>query len=322
MMMPMNKYFYGGLFLGAAIFMAPAAMACSSCGCPFTSDWDSQGLTASPGLRFDLRYDFLNQTELRSGGHSVDPSSLAVPSHNEIERKTRNNYVALTADYSPDADWGFSVQLPYIDRYHETFAPGDIALSTSQSKDLGDIRFVARYQGFPGKEIFGVQLGVKLPTGRFHDRFSGGPQAGGLLDRGLQPGTGTTDALLGLYHFGTLAGNWDYFMQGMAQIPLGARDHYKPATSFTFNTGIHYLGFNRITPQLQINAKTGGRDSGDQADSDNSGGTLVYVSPGASVGVTSRFRIYGYVQLPVYQYVNGYQLTPKWIFSSGFHYAL
>lgn len=317
-----RKFFSGGLILGAGLLTFGAAQACSSCGCTLTSDWESQGLTSSPGLRFDLRYDYLNQTDLRSGGHRVDRATISLPDAREIEQKTRNNYVTLMADYSPNPEWGFSLHLPYIDRYHETFAPGDVEISTSDSKGIGDIRLVARYQGFPLSEIIGVQLGLKLPTGRFHDRFSGGPQAGEPLDRGLQPGTGTTDALVGLYHFGTLSRDWDYFMQGMAQIPLAAREDYKPGLSFNFNTGIHYLGFERVIPQVQINGKTGRRDQGSQADTENSAGTLVYISPGAEVSLTPQMKIFGFVQLPVYQYVNGYQLTPKWTLSAGLHYAL
>jgi hypothetical protein len=108
----------------------------------------------------------------------------------------------------------------------------------------------------------------------------------------------------------------------MAQIPLHSREDYKPGVSFNLNGGVHYLGFARLTPQLQINVKTGARDSGANADRDNSAGTLVYLSPGATFSVTDRFKIYGFVQLPVYQYVYGYQLAPKWTFSTGFHYAI
>jgi hypothetical protein len=321
-MISKNKYFLGGIFLGIGVLMASAVLACSSCGCPLTSDWESQGLTATPGLSFDLRYDYLNQTDLRSGGHGIDRASISLPPDSEVEGKTRNHYATLMADYSPNQAWGFSVHLPYIDRYHETFAPGDDVISTSKSRDVGDMRVVVRYQGFPLRQIVGVQFGLKLPTGRFHDSFRGGPQAGAPLDRGLEPGTGTTDALIGLYHFGSLSQNWDYFIQGMGQIPLRGRDNYKPGASFSFNTGVHYLGFERVTPQLQVNVKTGSRDTGDQADGDNSGGTLVYFSPGATISLTSKLKIYGFIQLPVYQYVNGSQLTPKWIFSTGIHYAL
>jgi hypothetical protein len=126
--------------LAVALLIPGMASACSSCGCTLTSDWESQGLTATPGLRFDLRYDYLNQNQLRASGHAVDRSTLSYPADREIEEKTRNHYVTLGVDYSPNADWGLSLSLPYIDRYHETIAPGDTRISASQSKAVGDIR--------------------------------------------------------------------------------------------------------------------------------------------------------------------------------------
>jgi hypothetical protein len=306
----------------SGLMFSGEALACSSCGCAFTSDWESQGLTATPGLRFDLRYDYLNQADLRSGQHSVDRAIISFPTEREIEEKTRNHYVTLGVDYSPNSDWGLSLSLPYIDRAHETIAPGDTTLSASTSKAVGDARIIVRYQGLPTTRVIGLQLGLKLPTGQFHDSFKSGPAVGEPLDRGLQPGTGTTDALIGLYHFGSLSGNWDYFIQGLVQIPLHSRENYRPGVSVNLNTGIHYLGFERIIPQLQINAKTGAKDSGDAADRDNSAGTLFYISPGATLNLTPKMKIFGFVQLPFYQYVNGYQLTPKWTLSTGIHYAL
>lgn len=311
------------LIVGLMLVLTPiSALACSSCGCTFTSDWDAQGLTSEPGLRFDLRYDYLNQKQLRSGGDIVDRSAISLPTDREIEQKTRNNYVTLGVDYNPNQEWGINAQLPYIDRYHTTIAAGDTEVSSSHGKNIGDFRILARYQGFPTQNIFGLQFGLKLPTGGFHDTFHTGPQAGSALDRGLQMGTGTTDALAGLYYFGQLEGNWDFFIQGLAQIPLYSREEYKPGVSFNFNTGVHYVGFNGVVPHLQINMKTGGKDSGAQADRDNSGGTLVYVSPGATVTLATNLQAYGFVQLPLYQYVNGYQLTPSVTASIGLRYSL
>ena len=48
------------------------ALACASCACSLSSDWESQGLTSGPGWRLDLRHDYINQSELRSGSGKVD----------------------------------------------------------------------------------------------------------------------------------------------------------------------------------------------------------------------------------------------------------
>jgi hypothetical protein len=41
------------------------------------------------------------------------------------------------------------------------------------------------------------------------------------------------------------------------------------------------------------------------------GGRYLYLSPGLRVAMSHRTSIYGFVQLPLYQHVNGIQLTSK-----------
>ena len=308
------------LLASGLILAASNSLACSSCGCTLSSDWDSQGYAATPGLRFDLRYDYLDQAQLRSGAGKVARSSLELPNEREVEQDTRNQYTTLGFDYSASQDWGVNLQLPYIERSHSSIAPGDTTPSSSKTGNLGDVRILARYQGWSDK--LGLQFGLKLPTGSFHDSFSAGPQRGMPLDRGLQAGSGTTDLLLGLYHFDALSQNWDYFAQGLLQQPLAARDGYQPGTSLNLNAGLRYLASESVIPQLQLNAKTSSRDRGANADSDNSGGSVLYLSPGVTISVNRKIKLFGFLQAPLYQNVNGLQLAPRYTFSMGVRYAL
>lgn len=307
---------------GAIAVMAPASFACSSCGCTLSSDWDSQGYSATPGLRLDLRYDYLDQSQLRSGSGKVDRGGIALPAGREIEQASTNQYTTLGLDYGAGKNWGINVQLPYIYRTHTTIAEGDTDVSSSKTSNIGDVRILGRYQGLSEDQNIGVQFGLKLPTGSFHDNFRSGPQAGTPLDRGLQAGTGTTDLLLGLYHFGTLSQNWDYFAQGMLQLPLAEREGYQTGASLNVNAGVRYMASETVIPQIQVNGKTGRRDGGVNADTENSGGTVLYLSPGVTIGISERLKAYGYLQVPVYQHVNGYQLAPRATFSLGVRYAM
>ncbi len=294
-----------------------SALACSSCGCSLTSDWVNAGLTAQPGLKLDLRYDYVPQTDLRSGGNRLDHTAITFPNDQEIQRKTYNHYITLGADYSPNQTWGFNIQVQFSHHPHTTIAPGDSDISASRSGGLGDIRAIGRFQGFGGSGITGISFGVKLPTGSFRDVFKSGPQAGGALDRGLQAGSGTVDVLLGAYHFGQLAGHYDYFIQGQGQIPLNSRRQYRAGVAGTASIGMNYTGWGAIKPQLQINTHIAAKDSGLESDRDNSGGTQIYLSPGASLRLSDQLTLFSFVQLPLYQYVAGYQLTPKWTLSVG-----
>jgi hypothetical protein len=304
----------------ATCFVTPQAFACSACGCTLNSDWASQGLAASGGWRFDARFDFFDQDQLRSGTDSVSRSDFSYPDDREIQRYTYNRNYSFALDYSPNKDWGINLALPWFDRAHATIAAGDTEISTSHDQGIGDLRIVGRYQGFSPQRSTGIEFGLKLPTGNFSDRFASGPQIGATVDRGVQLGTGTTDALLGVYNFGGLAPDWGYFAQALLQLPLASRDNFKPGAGINANLGLRYTASERFTLQLQINARIEKREQGANADIENSGATLVYLSPGLTWKISHRFSAFGFVQLPLYQRVNGLQIEATELASVGLHY--
>jgi len=315
----MNKRFLEMVLLLGAL-VASNSFACSSCGCTLNSDWSSQGYVAGKGVSIDLRYDYFDQTELRTGAHSVDRSAIGFPTDREIQQTTTNKNTTLGVDYGISRYWGVGVQLPYFDRLHTTITEGDTDISTSHTRSVGDVRVMARYQGFSEDVSYGVQFGLKLPTGRIDALFSDGPQVGESLDRGLQPGTGTTDLLIGAYNVGSLAPAFSYFAQVLLQQALTSRDGFKPGIGLNANIGARYTGFGKIVPQLQLNLRVEDRESGSNADIPNSGATLAFISPGVSFKVASRADIFAYAQLPLYQRVNGLQLEARYFFSAGFHF--
>ncbi|HEX4779571.1 MAG TPA: hypothetical protein VH301_02385 [Usitatibacter sp.] len=305
--------------IGAA---APAALACSSCGCTLSSDWLVQGGQYS-GFHADFRFDYFTQDDLRSGTGRVDRGSIDLPADQEVQQETINRNYNLFLDYAaPGSDWGFSAQIPWFDRYHTTIAEGDTEISTSHTKSIGDVRMLARYRGLSDDKSIGVQFGLKLPTGSIHNNFISGPQEGEPLDRGLQPGTGTTDLLVGAYTFGAVSRDWDWFGEAVLQQPLDSREDFKPGTGLNLTVGARYMSFENVRPQLQVNVRTEGRESGANADVANSGATLVYLSPGVNVNLGKSASLYGYVQVPIYQHVNGLQIEPRWSASIGVHFAL
>jgi hypothetical protein len=306
--------------LFASVLAAPSAHACSACGCTLNSDWASQGLAASGGWRMDLRYDFFEQDQLRSGTDSVSRSDITYPSETEVQRFTINRNYSAVLDYSPNRDWGISVTLPWYDRGHATIAEGDTEISTSHDQGVGDVRVVGRYQGFNPQRSTGIMFGLKLPTGNFSDTFESGPQQGNIVDRGLQLGSGTTDALLGVYNFGTLAPDWSYFAQALFTLPLDSREDFKPGVGFNANLGVRYSASETLVPQLQINARVEKREQGLNADVENSGATLLFLSPGVTWNFSRHFSAYGFLQVPLYQRVNGLQIEATQFVSLGLHY--
>jgi hypothetical protein len=295
--------------------------ACSSCGCILSTDWAAQGYTSGSGFRLDLRFDYFDQTELWSGSGRVDRDELPLPSEQEIQKRTLNRNYTATFDYSPSPEWGISVTAPFFDRYHTTYPEGETELATSDFNRVGDVRITARYQGFSADRTTGVLLGVKLPTGATDETFVSGPAAGEPLDRGLQPGTGTTDLLVGAYHYGALGDRFNYFAQLLFQVPVGSYSDFRPGNGLNASVGLRYLANRTFEPMLQLSVRAERRESGNEADVANSGAVLAYLGPGVTVSLASRLQAYAFLQVPVYQNVNGLQLEPRYAASVGLSYA-
>ncbi len=106
------------------------------------------------------------------------------------------------------------------------------------------------------------------------------------------------------------------------QRALYFRQEYRPGDSVGLNLGMRYAGISYFSPLVQFNFKYANRDSGDEADRYSTGGTLLYISPGVSVPIVSRhLALYGFVQVPIYQDLNGVQLAPRFTTTVGMRYS-
>lgn len=324
--------------------LAGSAWACASCPCSFNSEWAAEGLTSEPGLRFDVRYDYISQSQLRSGGDSVAHGDFEFPTDREVPQRTITRATLVGLDYAPVRDWGFRAVMPIIDRTHTTIMSGEEESIGSSTLGLGDVQLIARYQGFTPEANLGIQFGLKLPSGAFTDTFDTHTAAeeevhsadeAGLrhahgehevteperLDRGLQNGTGTTDLILGVYKFGTLAERADYFLQILANQPAIQRSAFRSGTALTSSAGVGYKITDWMRPQVQLSYRVETREEGDLADRANSGGEFLKITPGVSFFATKDLTMYALVELPLTQRVNGLQLHPHSIMSAGLRYS-
>lgn len=289
----------------------------ASCGaafCMVNTNWELQGIAVQPGLKLDLRYEHVRQNQPRSGSRDVAVGAIR-RHHDEVSTTNRN--VLATLDYTHDQAWGVSASVPYVDRSHfhiHNHRGAQVPEHWDFSR-VGDVRVLGRYQlrsedaQAATLSFYGINLGLKLPTGDRDLRNAAGARA----ERTLQPGTGTTDLVLGGYYTRVLgASDASWFVQGLWQTPLGSREDYRPGRRATLDIGYRYEASERIGLMLQLNTLWRGRDRGAQAEPADTGGSFVYVSPGVSYALTKGVQVYAFVQKPVYQYVNGVQLTARW----------
>lgn len=310
------------LYLLGALVAAPltAAASCGSAFCTINTSWDAHGAWLEPGARFDLRYETIRQDQPRTGTRNVAVGEIP-RDHDEVLTVNRN--LLGTLDYTFNQDWGMNVLVPMVERQHEHLqndAGGPVPESW-QFTELGDVRVMARrrlatteHAQATSVATTGVNFGLKLPTGRTDVRNADGE----LAERTLQPGSGTLDAVLGAYyseHLPLRSVSW--FVQGLAQLPLDSHDDYQPGNRLGIDVGMRYDAGDRLGLLVQLNALLKAHDRGAQAEPEDTGGKFLFLSPGVSYAFTGQFQAYAFVQLPVYQNVNGVQLVPRYAFAMG-----
>lgn len=296
-----------------ALLAGAASSAHASCGaafCTLNTAWEAQGVPSDPGLRLDLRSEYIDQDQPRAGRRDVAVGEI--PKHHD-EQRTLNRNIVTTFDYTANADWGVSLQLPYVQRDHthiHNHGGGKIPESW-QFQELGDARVLGRYRLAAGDVTHGIIGGLKLPTGKTDVKNEDGEEA----ERSLQPGTGTTDLIVGYYanSMRLLAGTpTRFFLQGQVQAPTSEYKNFRPGVHYTADVGLAYPFAADWNALLQVNGLVKGRDRGTEGEPADSGGSFIWLSPGVGYAAKQSLQLYGFVQLPMYQRVNGVQLTADW----------
>jgi hypothetical protein len=317
----MNRVYSLAAF-SAVIASISAGVAHASCGsafCTLMTDRYAQG-TGVPqiGWSVDLHLESVVQDQLRKGTSRINPSD--VTNEDAIERKTDNlNFIGYLS-YGFNADWSLALRIPVTSRDHTHDALDE---DTGEFTDherwnftrLSDIQVLIRRQFLAegAKTSYAFFGGLKLPTGSFDVVNADGARA----ERALQPGTGTTDVVIGAAARHAVGFKDALISQISVSEALNSRDEFKPGTRFEISGGWSHAFSHRVGAVIQANLLVKDHDKGLEAEPNNSGLTSLNISPGITAGVGKSSTVYGYVQVPVYQRVNGIQLTPEYAISVG-----
>ncbi|MEJ8835390.1 transporter [Ramlibacter sp. AN1133] len=296
--------------LAAALLLAAGAAhaSCGSAFCSVNSDWASDALGLAEGAVLDLRYESIHQDQPRTGSRRIGVGEIP-RHHDEVSTANRN----LLANYSRSfaSGWGYSVGLPIVDRkhFHIHNHQGGQVEERWDFREIGDLRLTGRYQQplGSGTSTAGVIFGVKLPTGR----TGVANDDGDVAERSLQPGTGTTDVILGAFFHHQLSATGSWFAQAQLQHPLNRHDEFAPGAQLTLDLGYARRFGEKFAGLLQLNAVVKRRDRGAQAEPEDSGSRSLFLSPGVSYELNERMRVYAFYQHPLHQSVNGVQLTAR-----------
>lgn len=308
---------------------------CGSSFCTVDTHWDTQGLVNSEGLRIDLRYSYAKANRLRYGNSAATLAAPDGTGRGELENmRTINQMLNFDMDYAINDKWNVAIDLPVVMRDHaHTFDyVGGSVVQQAKYNEIGDMRVVGKYK-FDSADHHsgsGITFGLKLPSGAINKTMTpqdptAPPGTPYMLDRSSQPGSGSTDAVLGAYYHSDSANNpWGWFASGQIQSAISTRNDYRPGNGINLDVGVHYAFSPALAGLLQLNTQIKEHDSGLFANTTHSGGHSINLSPGLSYAVMPGTRLYGFVQLPIVQYVNGdaantdlRQLTAPWSLSLG-----
>ena len=296
-----------------------AQASCGSAFCFVNTNWSLQGIWTQAGPHVDFRFEYIDQDQPKQGSHKVGVGEIPAH-HDEVETINRN--FLTTLDYGINENWGLTAVIPVVDRSHEHIHnhQGEKLTETWNFTQLGDIRVQGRYQTYFGQASMeragfaGVTVGLVLPTGAT-DITNGD---GDVAERSLQPGTGTTQVTLTAYYREALPmQNSSWYVQGAAQVPLNYNDGFKPGTQLAMDLGYRYDVNDAVGLNLQLNYVYKNRDKGAEAEPEDSGGQTLAIAPGVTYAFSPTAQAYLFVSLPVYQYVNGVQLTAPWSAAAG-----
>lgn len=323
------------------ILLCSISNAYASCGssfCSVNTSWDTQGLVNDEGLRIDLRYSYAKADILRGGTSKIAAATANGSGQGEIENmRTINQMINMDLDYAINRKWNIALGLPLVIRDHShTFdATGSFFTQQSKFNEPGDIRLLGKYK-FDSSEHdsgSGITFGLKLPTGAINKTMTpqdpaAAPGTPYALERASQPGTGSTDLILGAhYHHDMSDAPWGWFVSGQVQTALNTRSEYRPGDAFNADLGAHYSLAPSLTGLLQLNAQFRNRDTGINANI-TSGGHSLNLSPGLSFTVTPGTNLYGLIQIALLQYANidpaltgTGQLTAPWSLALGISHS-
>jgi hypothetical protein len=309
------------LIASAIAALVPTSFAMASCGaafCTVNTNWTTQSALADAGSSFDLRYEFIDQDQPFYGGDKVAVGQI--PLHHDEVRTLNRNLVA-TYSHSFGNGWGVTVSAPVGERDHLHIHNhhGEKLNEEWNYAELGDIRAVGRYQLASGGDAMnpsaaGVTFGLKLPTGR----TTVSNDAGAVAERSMQPGTGTTDLIIGaFYHQTLMMSDASWFAQAQYQHALNSHDEFKPGAQFGADIGYRHGIGERFGAVVQLNFVNKQADQGVNAEPTESGGRYVFLSPGVTYALSSNLQAYGFVQQSLYRHVTGVQLTADRAFLMG-----
>ena len=270
---------------------ASRAEACSQCMCGTPFPADALGGVSTMQLRYGLEDRYLSKSNALEEGPG--------------EEREREHRLSAFGVWRPLDHLALQARLPYNFKELEQEPLGQPA-ETGSTQGLGDAELlaligVARTSG-EHPVTLGLVLGLAAPTGS-NDLLDGN---GVRRDEHLQPGSGAWSFTGGLNFGASLLGS--IVETGVLARANGEGPHYRYGNALLWNAGLTSPSWGACRGVAQLNARWAAHDlEEDGAAAANTGGMVLYATPGFRWQSGLGVGVEGLVQIPVFQSLEGVQ---------------
>ena len=238
------------------------ALACATCLCgdPTLTTMGSEKPFAG---RLRASVEYLTRSEITG-----DPQTS--------EHKIEEQRYTFSISYALNEHWIFAASLPAISKQVTRYD-----LSQERSNGLGDMDITARWfiggdESFPARELWGLQIGVRLPTSTEQKTDAR------VMDFDAQPGAGNTIPGIGIW-YGYYRTPWFMYLSAVAQHAIDeGYQGYRAGDALLLTAHTQYAPHYLFALQFSLDARWKQRDSYYGEDNADSGGALIMASPGIS----------------------------------------
>jgi hypothetical protein len=285
------------VILAPLAFAPPATLACSICRCgdPTFNALGKEGFTAL-GFRSAFDWERFDKDE----GNPAD----------ESESQVENRFTALVS-YGFAERFMLSARVPLSIRHLETSEPGE-ATETVHTSGLSDPEIYGQLRlwasplsgGLGRRASLSLVAGLKTPWGE-NNVLDGGMR----VDEHAQPGTGSTDAF-GSLAFLYLIDKDSALFASTGYRHTGENDFgYRYGSSVTANVAYEHRLGSRLDGVVELNFRHAAKDRTDADGTldEDTGGSLLYVTPRLLVSLGRGLVLRVGAQVPLLRDLNGYQ---------------
>ena len=194
----------------------------------------------------------------------------------------------------------------------------DCLSKTTTAQGLGDTLVLGRYRFYDhdDRQLAAV-FGTILPTGTISRRTNNGD----IIGTHNQPGSGAITIQGGLAYTAYLTSKIALDADIIARFPTMGAKQFRSGRSIQADAAISYNHNGFLVPVLEVNAISNESDIENDEVKKNSGGNVVYLSPGVTMQLKDMGSVYASVMYPVYQKLGGISNDEKWRFSLGWGYG-